>query len=446
MDKSLIIGENCLKSFLENNNNCCPIQSHDNCQYSRNDVIQKCVDNLTVICIRQFEQDLKISQEIEGERKISEIIKCNFGKVKDLTEHLNNECPLNSINCWFKPFGCNHIYHLITDMKLHFDLVSELFECMKKEIELKDKQIIEKNNQIKQMERELLKNRADIEIAKKDFNDKEKKMVYDHEKIIKLLEEKNMKITQNYEQLNKKLNDPYKEKEEYKYSTLSPSSTSNYSKHLLDIRNVIWSIDYSIFDDCELICSGSNDQKICVWDINNNKQIQSYNACSNVQYCVKFSSYYYNNYNRYVICSALHNTTIRFWDFKKNQQFQILNGHNDAVYGIEFSKFNGGKYLCSGSVDKTIRLWDIETSKLLHTFNGHERDVRCIDISPLQNNNNYNDNNKIDNSIGIIGGNGYTICSGSFDNTIRVWDIETTKQLNLFKGHKNQYNIIWIRR
>ncbi|ETO07034.1 WD-40 repeat protein [Reticulomyxa filosa] len=39
------------------------------------------------------------------------------------------------------------------------------------------------------------------------------------------------------------------------------------------------------------------------------------------------------------------------------------------------------------------------------------------------------------NNIGVIGGNGYTICSGSYDNTVRIWDIETTKQFNVFKGH-----------
>ncbi|ETO35626.1 WD-40 repeat protein, partial [Reticulomyxa filosa] len=68
----------------------------------------------------------------------------------------------------------------------------------------------------------------------------------------------------------------------------------------------------------------------------------------------------------------------------------------------------------------------------LNVFNGHENYVWCVNISPLQSN-----NNKM-NNIGVIGGNGYTICSGSY-KTIRIWDIET-KQFNVFKGYTN-----WIR-
>ncbi|ETO16570.1 hypothetical protein RFI_20765 [Reticulomyxa filosa] len=42
----------------------------------------------------------------------------------------------------------------------------------------------------------------------------------------------------------------------------------------------------------------------------------------------------------------------------------------------------------------------------------------------------------------VIGGNGYTICSGSYDKTIRIWDIETTKELNVLKGHEKQVRIV----
>ncbi|ETN98727.1 hypothetical protein RFI_38760 [Reticulomyxa filosa] len=87
-------------------------------------------------------------------------------------------------------------------------------------------------------------------------------------------------------------------------------------------------------------------------------------------------------------------------------------------------------------LQKYLNLWDVETSKSLQVFNGHKDDVWCVDISPLESNNNSDNNNKM-NNIGVIGGNGYTICSGSFDNTIRIWDIETTKQFNIFKGHEH---------
>ncbi|ETO11766.1 hypothetical protein RFI_25611 [Reticulomyxa filosa] len=48
------------------------------------------------------------------------------------------------------------------------------------------------------------------------------------------------------------------------------------------------------------------------------------------------------------------------------------------------------------------------------------------------------------NNIGVIGGNGYTICSGSGDKTIRIWDIETTKQLNVFKGHEHYVGVVHL--
>ncbi|ETO04340.1 F-box and wd40 domain protein, partial [Reticulomyxa filosa] len=143
---------------------------------------------------------------------------------------------------------------------------------------------------------------------------------------------------------------------------------NTFSGHKGSVR----SIDYSTFDDCQLICSGSDDKTVRVWDVNNNKQIQSFCGHSYIVNCVKFSQYHYHNNHQSVICSSSHDRTIRFWDFKHNQKLQIFNGHTDSVCGIQFSSFNGGRYLFSGSFDKTIRLWDVETSKSLHVFNGHK--------------------------------------------------------------------------
>ncbi|ETO26728.1 hypothetical protein RFI_10406 [Reticulomyxa filosa] len=207
----------------------------------------------------------------------------------------------------------------------------------------------------------------------------------------------------------------------------------NYSKHFIDTKIGCGVLIVQHLIVITFICSGSKDNTVRVWDFDSNEQIQSlYKHSSNV-YCVKFSQYHYYNYHRNVICFSSYDNNTYFWDFKENKQFQIFDQHTGGVGGIELSPFSNGRYLCSASEDKTIRLCDVETSKSLHIFNGHINAVWCVDISPLQSNNNGNKSN----SIGMIGGNGYTICSGSDDKTIRIWDIETTKQLIVFKGHEN---------
>ncbi|ETO33738.1 G-protein beta WD-40 repeats containing protein [Reticulomyxa filosa] len=214
-------------------------------------------------------------------------------------------------------------------------------------------------------------------------------------------------------------------------------SSSKLLKTFTGHNRCVYSIDCSTFDGCSLLCSGSDDKTVRVWDIETNEQIQLFNGHEGYVYCVKFSQYHHYNNHRIVICSSSFDKTIRFWDIKHNKQLQMLMEQRGHVYSIEFSSFNGGRYMCSGSQGTIIRLWDIETFESLHTFNGHLWIVQCVDFSPLQSNSsNKNDNNK-SNSAGIIGGNGYTLCSGSWDNTIRIWDIDTTKQLNIFKGHKS---------
>ncbi|ETO08366.1 WD-40 repeat protein, partial [Reticulomyxa filosa] len=214
---------------------------------------------------------------------------------------------------------------------------------------------------------------------------------------------------------------------------LSSKLLKNFTGHTDCVR----SIDYSEFDGGRFICSGAQDSTICVWDVETNQQIQSFNGHSDAISCLKFSPYHYHNRHQDVICSSSNDNTICFWDFTNNKQLQIFNGHTDWIGGIKFSSFNGGRYLCSGSGDKTIRLWDVETSNSLHVFNEHENCICCVDTSPLQSDNNNNNNDNKSNNIGVIGGNGYTICSGSLDKTIRMWDIETTKQLIVFEGHES---------
>ncbi|MBD2543577.1 TIR domain-containing protein [Planktothricoides raciborskii] len=73
-----------------------------------------------------------------------------------------------------------------------------------------------------------------------------------------------------------------------------------------------------------------------------------------------------------------------------------------------------GSKIVSGSYDNTIRLWDINSGSELAVFKGHEDLVFSVAFSP----------------------DGNRIVSGSKDKTIRLWDIKSGEQLAVFKGHE----------
>jgi WD40 repeat protein len=73
---------------------------------------------------------------------------------------------------------------------------------------------------------------------------------------------------------------------------------------------------------------------------------------------------------------------------------------------------NDGRRAVSGSFDNTMRLWDVATGKELRRFEGHQAVVHSVALSP--------DNRQV--------------LSGSWDGSIRLWDVETAKEVRRFQG------------
>ena len=102
---------------------------------------------------------------------------------------------------------------------------------------------------------------------------------------------------------------------------------------------------------------------------------------------------------------------IYIWDVNTGTLLRTLRRHIDGFAfsisahtdGVTSVVFSPDGYaLASGSRDDTIRLWDVNTGTLLRTLTGHTSGVTSVVFSP----------------------DGYTLASGSYDNTIRLWELE----------------------
>jgi hypothetical protein len=77
-----------------------------------------------------------------------------------------------------------------------------------------------------------------------------------------------------------------------------------------------------------------------------------------------------------------------------------------------------GRRAVSASSDKTLKVWDLETGRELRTLQGHVSHVRGVAISP----------------------DGRRAVSASSDKTLKVWDLETGLELRTLQGHSRAVN------
>ena len=77
-----------------------------------------------------------------------------------------------------------------------------------------------------------------------------------------------------------------------------------------------------------------------------------------------------------------------------------------------------GKLLASCSWDQTVRIWDVATQKEVDGLAGHTGPVLCVVFSP----------------------DGKTLAYGGLDTTVRLWDVAGRCAITVFRGHTD-----WVR-
>lgn len=101
---------------------------------------------------------------------------------------------------------------------------------------------------------------------------------------------------------------------------------------------------------------------------------------------------------------------------------KTLNGHSNVVTSVAISSNPNGVTLVSGSFDTTLKLWNLTTVKEIATLEGNAGSVHSVATSP-------------DGSI---------VASGNGDNTIKLWNLSTRQEIRTLQGHSSSVESVAI--
>ncbi|KAF9960504.1 SCF ubiquitin ligase complex subunit cdc4 [Mortierella alpina] len=158
------------------------------------------------------------------------------------------------------------------------------------------------------------------------------------------------------------------------------------------------------------------------WSKGRAKYIQFSGHSDRVVTCLQFDSE--------KIISGYDDQSIHVYDTVTGNRLKKLDGHEGGVWALQYR----GNTLVSGATDRTVRVWDIEKGICTHTFRGHTSTVRCLQIvMPVNVNKDPHGPPKYEPEFPVI-------VTGSRDSTLLVWRLPDP-ELN---GHISPTDSSWL--
>ncbi|MEZ4736534.1 MAG: WD40 repeat domain-containing protein [Caldilineaceae bacterium] len=195
-------------------------------------------------------------------------------------------------------------------------------------------------------------------------------------------------------------------------------------------EDAIWSVAFS--PDGEVLASSSGDQSVRLWAVRTGQLRHTLRGHTKGVGAVAFSP------DGKVVASGSTDRTVCLWDVQQGSLCHRLE-QTGWVTTLAFSpESKSGRYLlANGGEDRVVQLWALSTAAasngthtrapgistaqlaakadLVRTLEGHAGWVRSVAFSP----------------------DGAMLVSGSYDQTVRLWEVATGEQRQRLAGHTN---------
>lgn len=182
-----------------------------------------------------------------------------------------------------------------------------------------------------------------------------------------------------------------------------------YSFHSAPILDVDWKDDIT-FATC------STDKQIFVCQLGSPEPLIQFTGHEDEINIIKWDP------ESTLLASCSDDRTARVWSMDQTTALCTFKEHEKEIYTIKWcTNTEKTKILATASFDSTIRLWDVLNNTCLHVLQNHNDAVYSLSFSP----------------------NGLYLASGSFDQHLNVWSVETGALIKTYVGEGGIFEVSW---